>query len=88
MTGFDQDMLKFAVQWAPYGGGEEHILPTFGLFPADYYERLKSLLDSTAARSVDSASRRHLREHCSIRLAQTRGTRFRSLSAGHPEPQP
>jgi hypothetical protein len=35
-------MLDFAIKWAPFGGGDEHILPEFGVLPAVFYRRLQT----------------------------------------------
>jgi len=59
-------LLDFAVRWAPYGGGDEHILPEFGLLPIDFYHRLQSLLDEHP--SIDVQVRRRLKALCAHKL--------------------
>jgi hypothetical protein len=68
MTDVDNDMLKFALEWAPYGGGHEHILPTFGLTVDEFYRRLYTLLNSIAGLSIDTVAHQKLREQFMRRL--------------------
>ncbi|MFE7423475.1 DUF3263 domain-containing protein [Rhodococcus sp. NPDC057529] len=71
MDSYHEDMLKFAAEWAPYGGGEEHVLPTFGLTAGDYYRRLMRLLETLDARSLPVPLILRLRHQCLERLAAT-----------------
>ncbi|MBV6760262.1 DUF3263 domain-containing protein [Rhodococcus opacus] len=71
MIGYQTEILAFAVKWAPYAGGDEQVLPTFGLSVEEYYRRLLQLLDSPAARSVDSSTITRIRHQCMQRLATT-----------------
>ncbi len=32
------DLIKFVVKWEPFGGGDEYILPEFGIVPAVFYD--------------------------------------------------
>ncbi|QRE82673.1 DUF3263 domain-containing protein [Rhodococcus ruber] len=66
MTKDEVALLDFAVQWAPYGGGDEHILPEFGLVPTDFYHRLRCLLD--ARPKIDAGTRRRLKNLCTRKL--------------------
>ncbi|AWH00628.1 DUF3263 domain-containing protein [Rhodococcus ruber] len=66
MTKDEVALLDFAVQWAPYGGGDEHILPEFGLVPTDFYHRLRCLLD--AQPKIDAGTRRRLKNLCTRKL--------------------
>jgi hypothetical protein len=59
-------MLDFAVKWAPFGGGDEHILPEFGVFPTEFYRRLQRLL--TDHSTINDSIRRPLDELCISRL--------------------
>ncbi|MFI6040186.1 hypothetical protein ACIA8C_01035 [Nocardia sp. NPDC051321] len=49
---YQRDLLEFAVEWAPYDGGDEHVLPIFGLTIGEYYTRLLRLLATPAVRSL------------------------------------
>ncbi|RYF51514.1 MAG: DUF3263 domain-containing protein [Comamonadaceae bacterium] len=69
MTRDEQEMLAFARKWLPFGGGEEHILPEFGLTPVVFYQRLLAMVTKTRANEVDFATRRHLREFCLLKLS-------------------
>jgi hypothetical protein len=77
VTREELEMLDFAVKWAPFGGGDEHILPEFGIFPAVFYRRLQRLLAHT---TVDDSVRRRLDELCTTKLAPARPGRKRSYS--------
>ncbi|MFD9668358.1 hypothetical protein ACFWAY_43355, partial [Rhodococcus sp. NPDC059968] len=59
-------VLDFAVKWAPFGGGDEHILPEFGVFPTEFYQRLRRLLRHPG---VNESVRRRLDELCTLKLA-------------------
>ncbi|MDM7489737.1 DUF3263 domain-containing protein [Rhodococcus sp. GXMU-t2271] len=82
---YQAELLDFAVEWAPYGGGDEHVLPTFGLDLTEYYRRLLHLLDTPVTRSMDPATILQLRQQCSKRLASpTQDERIRSVcQTGH-----
>ena len=78
MTKEELDMLDFAVKWAPFGGGDEHILPEFGVFPTVFYRRLQRLL--THHPTINDSVKRRLDELCTTKLAPTRPGRKRSYS--------
>ncbi|PYE12326.1 hypothetical protein DFR67_12351 [Williamsia limnetica] len=40
------EMVRFVVKWAPFGGGDEDILPTFGVLPTVFHARVAGLLRS------------------------------------------
>ncbi|WP_009476885.1 DUF3263 domain-containing protein [Rhodococcus sp. JVH1] len=67
MTEDELEMLDFAVKWAPFGGGDEHILPEFGVFPTAFYRQLQRLL--TRHHGVNDSVRRRLDELCTLKLA-------------------
>ncbi|MFV9451879.1 DUF3263 domain-containing protein [Rhodococcus sp. NM-2] len=69
MIGYQTEILTFAVTWAPYDGGDEHVLPTFGISLDEYYRRVLHLLDTAAARSVDPSTILRIRHRCMQRLA-------------------
>lgn len=66
MTEDELAMLGFAVRWAPFGGGDELILPEFGIYPHVFYRRLQRLL----ARNTDlnHSVRCRLDELCTVKL--------------------
>ncbi|MDX5967371.1 hypothetical protein SIM91_29545 [Rhodococcus opacus] len=78
MTKDELAMLDFAVKWAPFGGGDEHILPEFGVYPAVFYRRLQPLL--THHPTVNDSVRRRLDELCTLKLAPTHPAKRRSYS--------
>lgn len=66
MTRDELAMLEFAITWAPFGGGDEHILPQFGILPTVFYRRLQRLLARHTG--VNSSVRRRLNELCTLKL--------------------
>ena len=78
MTREELDMLDFAVKWAPFGGGDEHILPEFGILPTVFYRRLQRLL--TRHTTINDSVKRRLDELCTTKLTPTRPNRKRSYS--------
>ena len=71
-------MLDFAVKWAPFGGGDEHILPEFGVLPAVFYRRLQRLL--THHPTLNDSLRLRLDELCTLKLAPIHPANRRSYS--------
>lgn len=69
MTEDELTMLDFAVRWAPFGGGDEHILPEFGICPHVFYRRLQRLLARNA--DLNHSVRRRLDELCTVKLITT-----------------
>jgi hypothetical protein len=82
MTQDEVAMLTFALRWAPYGGGDEHILPEFGLLPAVFYRRLQAILMARALDGVEFATRRGLLELCAVK---TSGSSSSASNAGRRE---
>ncbi|MFC0454095.1 DUF3263 domain-containing protein [Rhodococcus jostii] len=78
MTEGELAMLDFAVKWAPFGGGDEHILPEFGVFPTVFYQRLQRLL--THHPGVNDSVRRRLDALCTLKLAPLHQNKQRSYS--------
>ncbi|MFF2111769.1 DUF3263 domain-containing protein [Rhodococcus koreensis] len=70
MTPEDQAMLAFATKWSRFGGGDEYILPEFGITPVVFYQRLLTMVTSTLINDVDFATRTYLRDFCSSKLAR------------------
>lgn len=71
MTGEGRAMLEFATKWYRYGGGDEYILPEFGLVPAEFYRRLLGMVTTTPIDEMDLAMRNDLREFCLLKLSYT-----------------
>ncbi|WP_241032315.1 DUF3263 domain-containing protein [Rhodococcus pseudokoreensis] len=66
MTDDELTMLDFAVKWAPFGGGDDHILPEFGVVPTEFYQRLQAFLAYYPG--VNDSVRRRLAELCTLKL--------------------
>ncbi|MCZ4587609.1 DUF3263 domain-containing protein [Rhodococcus opacus] len=64
----DARFVDFALQWVSYGGGDEYILPEFGVQPSTYYRRLLSLLQSVEAPRLEPADRHRLVTMCLCKL--------------------
>lgn len=60
-------MLEFAIQWLPSGGGDEFLLPEFGMTPRSFYQKLSLLLDDFDYWRIDPALAARLREMCAIK---------------------
>lgn len=43
------EMVRFLERWAPFGGGDEEIFPTFGVNPSVFYSRLAQSLRADPA---------------------------------------
>ncbi|MDF3312705.1 hypothetical protein P3H15_48070 [Rhodococcus sp. T2V] len=43
-SGGTREIIGFALRWAPFDGGDEYILPQFGITPATFYRRLAAIL--------------------------------------------
>lgn len=71
MVRTDLELLQFAVKWAPYDGGNEHVLVEFGLSLSEYYRRLQNLLNASDLQTVAGPTRIRLQELCAQHL-QTR----------------
>lgn len=41
-----REMVCFVAKWAPFGGGDEDVLPTFGVHPIVFYSRVATLIRS------------------------------------------
>nr|WP_241962144.1 DUF3263 domain-containing protein [Rhodococcus opacus] len=67
MTKHEIAILNFAVRWAPFGGGDEHIFPEFGIYPNVFYRRLRRLLDRDA--DLSHGVRHRLDELCTFKIA-------------------
>ncbi|GCE44574.1 hypothetical protein Rhow_008995 [Rhodococcus wratislaviensis] len=70
MTRDDQAMLAFATRWSRFGGGDEYILPEFGITPDVFYQRLLTMAKSTLINDVDFATRTYLMDFCASKLAR------------------
>lgn len=54
-NGVAREMATFLERWAPFGGGDDEIFPTFGVNPSVFYSRLAHSLraDPTLAVTHD-----------------------------------
>lgn len=57
-------LVDFALQWETYGGGDEYILPEFGIQPPTFYRRLLSLLQSVHAPRLEPTERQRIVTLC------------------------
>jgi len=64
VTREEYEMIDFASRWISYDGGDELILPEFGVHPAVFYSRLSVLLERP---EFEGASR--LRALCRRKLS-------------------
>lgn len=78
VTNEELAMLDFAVKWAPFGGGDEHILPEFGVFPNVFYRRLQRLLRHHP--TVNDSVRLRLDELCTTKLTPARPGKRKSYA--------
>lgn len=62
-----QQWVDFALRWEPFGGGDDYILPEFGVSPAVFYRRLLNDLDRTPP-SVTSFESEKLTRLCNDKL--------------------
>ncbi|TQC47853.1 hypothetical protein EEB14_18425 [Rhodococcus sp. WS4] len=70
MTRDEYELVAFALRWLPYGGGDEHILPQFGIMPHIFYRRLQTILRTNYSAVVDASSKRILLERCALKLSE------------------
>ena len=70
MTTEEQELIDFATRWLPFGGGDEYILPQFGVTPYTFYLRLHTLLQSRPTIGLRPAAKRQLAEACAVKLSQ------------------
>ena len=82
MTRDDQAMLAFATKWSRFGGGDEYILPEFGITPVVFYQRLLAMVTSTLINDVDFSTRTYLMDFCSSKLARRECRNFGGSSSG------
>ncbi len=74
----ENDLVRFAVQWAPFGGGDEYILPAFGLLPEQFYRRVHRAVQSGHTDRDD-----FLQGFCKRKLnalAQGAGSQFKGIA--------
>lgn len=70
MTRDNQAMVAFATKWSRFGGGDEFILPEFGITPAVFYQRLLAMVTSTLINEIDFPTRMYLMDFCSSKLGR------------------
>ncbi|MCP2280458.1 Protein of unknown function [Nocardia amikacinitolerans] len=70
MSRYENDMLEFAAEWAPFGGNDDEAFLRFGLCPREFHIRLMRLLGSPAARALDNSTVARLRDQCVDRLTR------------------
>lgn len=65
----ENDLIDFALRWEPFGGGDEFILPEFGIAPVVFYRRLLRILASTTT-ELTAPQRRRIAELCRSKLVR------------------
>jgi len=68
VTREESAMLTFAAQWAPFGGGDEFILPEFGITPGTFYHRLRAILFSTTSPRLGPRTTQQLLNLCATKV--------------------
>ncbi|MFC9360977.1 DUF3263 domain-containing protein [Rhodococcus sp. NPDC057014] len=74
---YDKTMLDFALRWAPYGGGDDHIFPEFGLSVPSFYVRVLDLIDRQVLVVEDEIRTDRLRAMCRSKLSMRRPSSIR-----------
>jgi hypothetical protein len=70
---FDRAIIKFVIQWAPYGGpSEEDLFPRFGLTRDRLFARIESIIRAQIAAPVPAESDRELIRAVARVLASSR----------------
>ncbi|WP_174187280.1 DUF3263 domain-containing protein [Nocardia barduliensis] len=75
MTPNERSILEFAERWHRFDGGDEYILPTFGITPAVFYQRVLRLLIVGNSNGMDMPTCELLRQLCYRKLALLRPER-------------
>lgn len=64
-----EDMVAFAVRWAPFGGGSsDDIFVTFGVSEPVFFQRLHQILADAPLPGLDDLIWHRLRQVCTQRL--------------------
>ncbi|MGW1743981.1 DUF3263 domain-containing protein [Nocardia sp. NPDC001965] len=71
MTPNERSILEFAVRWHRFDG-DEYILPTFGITPAVFYQRVLWLLNTGKAHGLDVRTYQLVQQLCHRKLAMHR----------------
>ena len=64
--------VDFGLAWESYGGGDEYILPEFGIQSQAYYRRMLGLLQSVPAPRLEPDDRQRLVTMCLRKLEGSR----------------
>ncbi|MCJ0949979.1 hypothetical protein MTX37_29075 [Rhodococcus sp. ARC_M8] len=80
----DERLINYALRWAPYGGGDEDILPEFGLSPAIYYRRLRSLLQVVDHSRLNVDNLQLLIDLCESKIGNAVDRNTHHLRVGQP----
>ncbi|ABH00668.1 hypothetical protein RHA1_ro11021 (plasmid) [Rhodococcus jostii RHA1] len=67
----DNELLAFAIRWEPFGGGDEFILPEFGLPPVSFYRRVLADLQSGAGPELSSRVHQRVKVLCERKIRQS-----------------
>lgn len=69
MNSYERSLINFVLQWCEFGGGEDLILPEFGVVPAEFYNRIMAIVERGDASGLSDSSRLFLRQYCKLRRA-------------------
>ncbi|GAF49088.1 MULTISPECIES: hypothetical protein [Rhodococcus] len=68
LSGYERELLAFSVRWEPYGGGDEFILPHFGIGPALFYRRVLDALRPVRDHQLSPDEQKRLLDFCIRKL--------------------
>ena len=68
-------MVDFAAQWVAFDGGDEYILPEFGVDPTTYYRRVLTILQTPPSPPLDPEDRQRIVERCQRKLTPAKAHR-------------
>ncbi|MFE3280301.1 hypothetical protein [Nocardia sp. NPDC059239] len=68
LSGYERELLAFAVRWVPYGGGDEFILPHFGISPSLFYRRVLAVLRPGRDHRLSPEEQRRLADFCQRKI--------------------
>ncbi|MFE5700324.1 DUF3263 domain-containing protein [Rhodococcus koreensis] len=70
LSGYERELLAFTLRWLPYGGGDEFILPHFGIGPSLFYRRVLAALRPVRDHRLSPEERGRLTDFCLRKIAE------------------
>lgn len=67
------DMIRYFDKWAPFGGGDDEIFPTFGVVPSVFYSRLAQAFRTQPALLAGRDARQTI-AYCTCKAGAAAGT--------------